>query len=129
MATHAGKEGTVKVGANVIAEIRDWSITETGETADDTSMGDSARTHLATVSSWEASINCFWDETDSSGQGAMTINTSLVLNLYPEGATGGDTFLSGTATITGVSRNAALDGLVEVSFTAQGNGVLTESTV
>ena len=129
MATHAGKEGTVKIGANVIAEIRDWSVTETGETVDDTSMGDTTRTHKATVASWEASINCWWDETDASGQGAMTINTSLVLNLYPEGSSGGDTFYSGTATITGITRNAALDGMVEVSFTALGNGVLTEATV
>ena len=129
MATHAGKEGTVKVGANTIAEIRDWSITETGETVDDTSMGDDARTHLATVSSWEASINCWWDETDATGQGALTVNASVTLNLYPEGAAGGDTFFSGTATVTGITRSAALDGMVEVSFTAQGSGVLTESTV
>ena len=129
MATHAGKEGTVKVGANTIAEIRDWSTTETGETVDDTSMGDDARTHKATVSSWEASINCWWDETDATGQGALTINASVTLNLYPEGAAGGDTFFSGTATVTGITRSAALDGMVEVSFTAQGSGVLTESTV
>ena len=129
MATHAGKEGTVKIGSNVIAEIRDWSITETGETADNTSMGDSARTHLATVSSWEASVSSWWDETDTNGQGAMTINASLTLNLYPEGAVSNDTFYSGTATITGITRNAALDGMVEVAFTAQGNGTLTESTV
>ena len=129
MATHAGKEGTVKVGANTIAEIRDWSITETGETVDDTSMGDSALTHKPTVSSWEASINSWWDETDATGQGALTINAEVTLNLYPEGAAGGATFFSGLATVTGISRSAALDGMVEISFTAQGNGVLTESTV
>ena len=129
MATHAGKEGTVKVGANEIAEIRDWSITETGETTDDTSMGDRARTHIATVSSWEASISSWWDETDTNGQGALTINASVTLNLYPEGSTGGDTFYSGTATVTGITRNAALDGMVEVAFTCLGSGTLTEATV
>ena len=129
MATHAGKEGTVKIGANVIAEIRDWSITETGETTDDTSMGDSARTHLATVSSWEASISSWWDETDANGQGALTINASVSLTLFPEGDAGGDTKYSGTATVTGITRNAALDGMVEVAFTCLGSGTLTESTV
>ena len=92
-------------------------------------MGDDARTHKPTVSSWESSINSWWDETDATGQGALTINTSVTLNLYPEGSTNGDTFYFGTATVTGISRSAALDGMVEVSFTAQGNGVLTESTV
>ena len=77
MATHAGKEGTVKIGANEIAEIRDWSITETGETVDDTKMGDATRTHIATVNSWEASVSSWWDETDTNGQGAMTAGASL----------------------------------------------------
>ena len=129
MANHAGKEGTVKVGANAIAEIRDWSTTETAETTDNSSMGDSDRTHIFTIGSWEASVSSWWDETDTNGQGALTRGASVTLNLYPEGSTGGDTFFSGTATVTGIGRSAALDGMVEVSFTAQGNGVLTESTV
>ncbi len=44
MATHTGSEGTVKVGANAIAEIRSYSLEETADTAEDTSMGDSYRT-------------------------------------------------------------------------------------
>ena len=47
MATHAGSEGTVKVGANAIAEIRSFSVEETGDTIDDSTMGDSARTYIA----------------------------------------------------------------------------------
>ncbi len=129
MANHAGKEGTVKVGANAIAEIRDWSITETAETTDDTSMGDSDRTHLFTVGSWEASVSSWWDETDSNGQGALTRGASVTLNLYPEGAVSNDTFYTGTASVTGITRNAALDGMVEVAFTCLGNGALTETTV
>ncbi len=129
MGTHAGKEGTVKVGANAIAEIRDWSISETAETTDDTSMGDSDRTHIFTVGSWEASISSWWDETDTNGQGALTRGASITLNLYPEGAVSNDTYYTGTATVTGITRNAALDGMVEVAFTCLGNGALTESTV
>ena len=129
MANHAGKEGTVKIGANEIAEIRDWSITETGETVDDTTMGDATRTHIATVNSWEATVSSWWDETDTNGQGALTIGASVTLNLYPEGSTNGDTFYSGAATVTGITRNAALEGMVEVAFTCLGSGTLTEATV
>ncbi len=125
MANHAGKEGTVKVGANVIAEIRDWSISETAETTDSTAMGDSDRTHMFTVGSWEASVSSWWDETDSNGQGALTRGASVTLNLYPEGVSG--TYYTGTATVTGINRNAALDGMVEVAFTCLGNGSLTET--
>ena len=39
MATHLGKEGTVQVGSNSIAEIRGFSIDETIDTVEDTSNG------------------------------------------------------------------------------------------
>jgi len=39
MATHAGSEGTVKVGANAIAEIRSYSIEESADTLEDTFCG------------------------------------------------------------------------------------------
>ena len=39
MATHTGSEGTVKVGANAIAEIRSFSIEESADTLEDTTMG------------------------------------------------------------------------------------------
>ena len=129
MANHAGKEGTVKVGSNTIAEIRSWTINETAETVDETTMGDSDRTHIFTVGTWEVTVSCWWDETDSSGQGALTRGASVTLNLFPEGASGGDAKFSGTATVTSIARSATLDGMVEVEFTAQGNGALTESTV
>ena len=41
MATHKGSEGTVKVGSNAVAEIRSYSLEETADTLEDTSMGDS----------------------------------------------------------------------------------------
>ncbi len=52
MATHTGSEGTVRVGANTIAEIRSYSVEETSDTAEDTSMGDSYRTFKTTLKAW-----------------------------------------------------------------------------
>jgi len=43
MATHTGSEGTVKVGSNAIAEIRSYSISEVGDTVEDTAMGQASR--------------------------------------------------------------------------------------
>ena len=56
MATHTGSEGTVKIGANAIAEIRSYSIEETGDTIEDTTMGDSARTYKAGLKDFSGSI-------------------------------------------------------------------------
>ena len=128
MATHAGSEGTVKVGANAIAEIRSFSVEETGDVIDDSTMGDTARTYLAGLKTYTASIDCLWDETNTTGQGAMTVGSTVTLNLYPEGATTGDIYYTGSAIVTGRTITASYDGLVEMSITCQGSGALTQST-
>jgi hypothetical protein len=128
MATHAGSEGTVKVGANAIAEIRSFSVEETGDTIDDSTMGDVSRTYIAGLRTYTASIDCLWDETNTTGQGAMTVGATVTLNLYPEGATVGDIYYTGSAIVTGRTITSSYDGLVEMSITCQGSGNLTQST-
>ena len=92
-------------------------------------MGDTARTYKSSLTSFSGSLDVFWDETDTSGQGALSIGSEVTLNVYPEGDTAGDTYYTGTAIVTGVSRSASFDGLVEASISVQGSGSLTESTV
>jgi hypothetical protein len=128
-ANHKGSEGTVKIGSNVIAEIRGWSLSQSANTIDDTELGDTAETHQPGTTSWSGSVTCFWDETDTNGQEAMTIGTSVTLNLYPEGATSGDKYYTGTATITGIERSGAINGMVEAVYSFKGSGALTPSTV
>lgn len=129
MATHTGSEGTVKVGSNAIAEIRSFSIEESADTLEDTTMGDTARTYKSSLTTYTGSVDVLWDETDTTGQGALTIGAEVTLNLYPEGDTSGDTYYTGTAIVTGRTINSTYDGLVEMSISVQGSGALTESTV
>jgi len=129
MATHKGSEGTVKVGANAIAEIRSFSISETGDTIEDTTMGDAARTYKPSLTSWSGSVEVYWDETDTNGQVALTVGAEVTLNVYPEGSTTGDSYLTGSAIVTGRTINSSFDGMVEASITVQGNGALTTGTV
>ena len=129
MSNHKGSEGTVKIGVNTVAEIKDWSITETGDTLEDTTMGDTPRTFQSSLTSWTGNVSVFWDETDTTGQGALTIGASVTLNVYPEGDVNPDTFYAGTAIVTSIDRNAAFDGMVEAAFSFQGTGVLVEGTV
>lgn len=129
MATYHGKDGLVKIGANTVAETTEWSLTQEIETTDDTVQGDSWKTHLVGMKSWSGSVNCFWDETDTNGQEALVVGASVTLNLYPEGATSGDTYYTGTATVTNVAIGAAKDSVVTRNFTFMGNGAVTEATV
>lgn len=129
MATHTGSEGTVKVGSNAIAEIRSFSIEETADTLDDTTMGTIARTYKSSLTTFTGTVDVLWDETDTTGQGALTIGAAITLNLYPEGDTTGDVYLTGAAIVTGRSVNSTYDGLVEMSISVQGNGALSQETV
>lgn len=128
MATHTGSEGTVKVGANAIAEIRSYSIEQTADTVEDTTMGDSYRTHKTTLKAWSGTVDVFWDETDTNGQVALTVGSEVTANFYPEGSSTGDAYLYGTAIVTGKTVSASFDGMVESTITLQGTGALTTGT-
>lgn len=127
MATHTGSEGTIKVGSDTVGEIRSYSISETADTIEDTSMGDASRTFKTGLKSFTASVDVFWDETDT-GQTALSVGSSVTLNVYPEGATTGDKYFSGSAIVTGLTVNGSFDGMVEASLTLQGTGALSLST-
>ena len=43
MATHVGTSGVVKVGANSVAEITGFTLNETNDTVEDTSLTDSKK--------------------------------------------------------------------------------------
>ncbi len=128
MATLTGKAGVVQTGSNAIAEVRSYSITQTGDTTESTSMGDSAKTFEATLTEFSGSVDVFFDDTDTSGQVSLTIGSSFTMNLAPEGTASGAYKLSGTAIVTDVTRTAAHDGLVEMSIAFQGTGALTIGT-
>mgnify|MGYP005728717301 CR=1 FL=1 len=128
MATHLGKEGTVQVGSNAIAEIRGFSIDETIDTVEDTSMGDSSKSYLASIKDFSGSVDVLYDETDTNGQTALSVGSSVTLNFAPEGTASGDVKLTGTAIVTGKSITSSFDGLVESTITVQGTGGLTTTT-
>lgn len=129
MATHTGVEGVVKLGSNAVAEVRDWSFTVTANMVEDSNQNDTTSTFIAGRSSWTANINCMWDETDTNGQEALTIGASVTLNLYPEGATTGDKYYTGTALVQsfGVTVPDG-NGMVTRTVSLQGSGALTLST-
>ena len=132
MATHTGSEGTVKAGSNAIGEVRSFSLNITGETIEDTTLGDPARTYKAGLKDGTATVEVFFDEaalSTTDGQGAMDVGSTITLNLYPAGDTTGTTFYTGTALVTGKTVTSSFDGMVEMSFEVQFTGGITEGDV
>lgn len=129
MATFSGNDGIVKIGANAVGEVMSFTVNQNMEPIDDTSMGDSWRSHLAGLKTWDGTVEVRWDDTDTT-QESLTVGASVTLNLLPEGDTSGDYELSGTASVTSISQTQSYDNTtVTRTFTFQGSGALTIGTV
>lgn len=129
MATHVGTSGVVKVGANSVAEITGFTIDETNDTVEDTSLTDTSKSYKALRKDATGTIECHWDETDTTGQTALAVGSEVTLNLYPEGDSSGDTYYTGTAIVTGVSQNVSLDGVISRTINVQFSGGVSTTTV
>jgi len=132
MATVHGTQGRVEIGTNLVARITGWTLNETMKPYDTTDVAldnpAPAETHIAGPTAWTATIECNWDKSDTTGQGALTIGASVVVHLEPEGNATGDTDITGTASVVGIRRQVSDGALVSATFDVQGNGVLTYGT-
>lgn len=122
--TVTGSAGIVTIAGQTLGEIRSFTIEETADTIDDTSMGDTHRSYKSSLKSFTASIDALFDE-DDVGQAEFTIGASVACVFRSEGTGSGLMERSGTGIVTGISINQSYDGLVETSFTLQGTGQLS----
>ena len=128
MANHLGREGLVKISSTTIGELRNYQLSHSSDVVEDSVIGDTYRTRLATMKTFSVSGDLYWDETNA-GQLLITIGSSVTLNLYPEGADTGDIYYSGAAIVTKFDVSASFDGIVEGSIAFEGNGALSTLTV
>jgi hypothetical protein len=128
MATYTGNEGIIKIGANAIAEVKSFNIKTSAETVEDTAKGDTWRTYKTTHKTWDGSLECHWDDTDTTGQLLCVEGAELTVDLYPGGEASGRYHLTGSAIITERTIESP-DDLASHAITFQGNGALTEAAV
>ena len=127
MATKLGREGLIKLSSTTIGELRNYALTHSSDTVEDSVLGDTYRTRLASMKSFSVSGDLYWDEGDA-GQLLITIGSSVTLNLYPEGASTGDVYYSGAAIVTQFNVSASFDGIIEGQISFEGNGQLSVLT-
>ena len=128
MATFKGNDGVVKIGSDAMAEVISFTVDQTAEVIEDTSMGDTAKSYKASFTDATASIETYFDDTDTA-QNNCTAGDSITLNLQMEGNTSGDHKLTGSAIVTSRSVGVSSDGIVTATYSFQGTGGLTETTV
>ena len=129
MATATGQSGVVKIGANSVAEITGFTIDETNDTVEDTSLTDTAKSYKTLRKDATGTVECHYDPTDTNGQVALAVGSEVTLDLYPEGADSGDTYYTGTAIVTGVSQAVTLDGVISRTINVQFSGGVSTTTV
>ena len=127
MANHLGREGVVKLSSTTIGELRNYALAQSSDTVEDSTIGDTFRTRKATLKTWSVSGDLYWDLNDA-GQVALTVGSSVTVNLYPQGTTAA-TYYSGGGIVTKFDVSAAFDGMVEGSIAIEGNGTLSVLTV
>ena len=131
MATTKGKDGVVKVGASPsqVAEVKEWSLDQSVDLAEDTVQGDEWKSFGATFKEWGGSMTTLWDFSDTNGQEACDVGTELDVELYPSGEDASDKYYSGSVIVESISIGVPKDDYVERVITFKGNGALTEATV
>jgi len=128
MATFKGNDGVVLIGTDAMAEVISFSVDETADTIEDTAMGDTAKSYKASFTDFSGTVETYFDDTDTA-QTNCTAGSSITLNLQMEGNTSGDHKLTGSAIVTSRSIGVTSDGIVTATYSFQGTGGLTETTV
>lgn len=139
-----GVDGVVKVGAangtlNCVINVTSFTLEESTETIDVTSLGDctgapAARSVLPTFRSFSGSFDGYWNEVDAGllhdavTPPVIRAGETIDFEFYPAGeGTAGNNhmYYAGTAIVASVSRSSSYDGAVEFSVSFEGTGDLT----
>lgn len=148
-----GVNGVVKVAPNgstkyALLHVTAFTLEETSETIDVTTMGDASRAILSTFRGFSGTVDGYWDDNDvnlghdadaadttvpDSADGVDVVATSprvkagdrIDFEVYPAGTSG--SYYSGDAIVTSISRSASFDGAVEYSIAFEGTGDLSYS--
>jgi predicted secreted protein len=128
MATTLGKAGYLRISSLTVLQLRGYTLNHTSDTVEDTVIGDEYKTRLATLKDWRVSGDLYFDTADT-GANALTIGSTVTVDLYPMGIATASRYYQGRAIITSFDPNARHDGMVEVPFSAEGTGALSTLTV
>ena len=127
MADHKGSEGHVTIAGGIVANLKDWSCSQSGNTIDSSELTDTWKKIKSGQLSWSGSLSCNWNEADATGQNLLVVGAELAVVFLMEGALGST--LTGSAIVTSIENSAAIDGMVEASFSFEGNGELITALV
>lgn len=128
MAVTKGKDGEISAEGSFIGELRSFSLTETSNEVDTSTMGTDWTGVDSTQNSWSGSLDMFWDPIDV-GQAEVTVGSKIDVVFYPAGNSTGKQSKTGSALVTSIESSQGHDNLVTATVSFTGDGVLTTGVV
>ena len=125
--------GTTLSATHNMLNVTAFSIEETSETIDTTSMGDASREIVATFKGFSVTVDGYWyiddaaiGHDDSPTAPVVTAGDKIDFEVYPGGlAVANLAVYKGSAIVTSISRSQSFDGVTEYSMTFEGTGDLS----
>ena len=130
-----GYSGSCTVGGTAVAEAKAWSLDVSQETVDTTNFGSSGwKESTPTLKSWSGSITVIFDGGADSGQanliaGVTSGGTVALVLSTSAGGSGTSEKFSGDAVVTSMPVTNDVNGIIEVSFSFEGTGALTQAAI
>ena len=134
---YSGSQGIVYMNNIAVASIRSFSLEETQEVIDATTMNTSGvafRTNKPTFKSWSGTVDVFWtvDENadpltaDVTEGGASLVpgSTEVTLHFWPNGDNSHHLGYTGNALITSRTISSSVDGMIEASVSVIGTSAI-----
>lgn len=129
MARYIGKDGSVSVGANVVAEVIGFDINDERAIARAPVMGQSFIGHGIGAPAYTGVIRCLIDPADTTGQGALKGTGPLALQLQEEGVgTGLPQIDFSEVFVNSIPRTVSSEEYATIEFSFVANSALVEST-
>lgn len=124
MAVLKGKDGSISVGLNNLANITSFTINEEADTLETTAMGNAGyKTFVGSLKSWSGTVEAIFDDTDT----AVQVGGSITLTVLVDNGSAEQVRYSGDCIVTSRSVEVAVADLVGVTFEVTGSGALTET--
>jgi len=126
----AGYGGSVKIGANTVANVKQWELPLGADLYDVSVLGNQWKQYVPGLLGSDAKIDAFLDLTDTNGQVAMQTailnGTSVSLTLLTSTAGGATQHTyAGTAFVKGIDYKDPVNAPEEVSLTLAFSGAIT----
>lgn len=139
MAFVHGKGGVFKIDnaggtlTTLTSYVGEWSINQTTETAQTTTMGSEVHTYVSGRSDGTISVSGLYDSTASTGPdvtlaGLVGLEATSTFELGPEGGSTGKIKYSGECFLTGYEITTAAGDVVKFTADFQISGAVTKGT-